>query len=137
MTEKELNGIQSEFNVVLPSAYRNAMLNYPFPKGSWADDCAMPNNAGEVMGMNHLAQTIEIQSLSHHLQIGSDGSESWYFIDLRNDSCPVYTYELETKKVTLEAPDFESWLEQLREVDDEIKRDQIDMARKRWWQWWR
>lgn len=139
MTKHELNKVESLFALKLPQQYRALMLNYPFVDDSWANDCAMPNDPQIVIEMNKDKSFLGkfTQEPSRYFQIGSDGGEFYYYIDLQNPDCPVYAADLETGSFSQEASDFKIWVQQLNNADEEIRLDRIEMSRKRWWQFWR
>ena len=69
--------------------------------------------------------------------IGADGGEEVYFIDCSKDPSPVYVYELETGMTKVEAPNLDGYVQKCRDTELEIKRDEAEMARKKWWQFWK
>ncbi len=139
MTESDLARIESKFAINLPEPYRSVMLAYPFATDSWANDCAMANDLETVMEMNQDRNFLRkfVEDPKQYFQIGSDGGETYYYIDLQNSDCPVYSFDVETGYFKQEAWNFKLWIGQLNDIDEEIRKDKIEMARKRWWQFWK
>jgi hypothetical protein len=70
-------------------------------------------------------------------QIGSDGGEERYYLDLSQTSSPIYSCDLETWTLTQRAEDIQAWIAECQAREEEIQQDELALRRKHWWQFWR
>ena len=133
MTNTDLQRIERELRITLPADYRALMLAYPFPPDSFSAECLLPDSADRLLELAGARENLP----PHSFIIGDDGGEETYFIDVSRQPSPVYVFQLETGKVKEEAAGLDAYVQKCRDADDEIRRDQAEMARKRWWQFWK
>jgi hypothetical protein len=148
MTPSELDRIEEVLGITLPEAYRATMGVYPFDSDATASDCMLPNDAEWVINAN---RGLDRHFLLHHgkgrwvptknhLLIGTDGGEEYYYLDLREKSCPVLAFDLETGNLSVFCDNFERFVCRCREIDDEIEEDERKAAERaegrKWWQFW-
>ena len=139
----DLDRIENLLGVSLPTAYREAMLAYPFSRDHQAAELWMPNDAAIVLDMNRPVPERRLAGEAwpaHLVFIGGDGGEEEFVLDVRAAAAPVFAYELESGHLRALAPDFVAWLTTLRDWQAEIDQDAEAMReaylRKRWWQFW-
>jgi hypothetical protein len=133
MTDIDLQRIEDSLHIKLPADYRSLMLAYPFPPDSLSADCLLPNSVDAVLDHADTGGTLP----PHSFTIGGDGGEEIYFIDLSRQPSPVFVYDLETGKIKEEAPSLDAYVQQCRDTEEELRLDEEEMARKKWWQFWR
>jgi hypothetical protein len=145
MTLEDIKRIEAELEVRLPGDYRALMLAYPFPPDSFTAEFVMPNDAPRLIEINRERSTHELPPYnkdgkmpsSSYFEIGGDGGEESYLIDLAEQRSPVYVYDLETAQLREAASDLQSFVKQCAASDEMIRRDEEFTARKAWWQFWR
>ncbi|HTL59033.1 MAG TPA: SMI1/KNR4 family protein [Candidatus Limnocylindrales bacterium] len=133
MTEADFQRIEEELAIKLPKNYKALMANYPFAPDSFTEEFLLPNSVEGLPGS--AAAGIKLPPSS--FIIGTDGGEQVYFIDWSKESSPVYVFELETGRTKEEAPSLDAYVEKCRDMGLEIKRDEEERARKKWWQFWK
>jgi hypothetical protein len=133
MTTSDLQRIERELGVKLPSDYTSLMAAYPFPSDSFAAESLLPNSADCILELAGARKSLPPNSFI----IGNDGGEEVYFIDLTRHPSPVYVFELETGKAKEHAPHLDAYVHKCADAETEISRDQQHMARKKWWRFWR
>lgn len=79
MTTSELQRIEDHVGFRLPSYYRETLLQYPFPRGSFAEEFLLPDCPEAVLDLNDVVASLGpgVQALF----IGNDGGEERYFVD--------------------------------------------------------
>ena len=116
------------------------MLNYPFPKDSFADEFMLVNNPGAVIGNNDKALIETIDKGVKPFFIGSDGGEKLYYVDLNTKKSEVFVYYLETQKSKMQSKTWNNYLEDIKKTLKEIEEDERAMEErkknKKWWQFW-
>jgi len=145
MTLEDIARIEAELELQLPGDYRALMLAYPFPPDSFTAEFVMPNDASRLIGINRERGTQALPPYngagkvpsSSYFEIGGDGGEESYLIDLAQQQSPVYLYDLETAELREAASDLQSFVKQCAASDEMIRRDEEFTARKAWWQFWR
>ena len=145
MTLEDIARIEAELDVRLPVDYRALMLAYPFPPDSFTAEFLMPNDTPRLIEINRERSTRELPPdnrdgkmlSSSYFEIGGDGGEESYLIDLAQQQSPVYVYDLETNELREAASDLQSFVEQCAASDEMIRRDEDFAARKGWWQFWK
>ena len=138
MTDEDLDRIERVLGLVLPLAYRDLMMHCSFDRGSAANDM-LAVNADVVIQANRRPHDIIRGELPtrDYLWVGSDGSEVYYYIDLRNSSPPVYSFDLETGVLKVFADGLEEFTGRCSEIDREVEEDERRPRTKKWWQFWR
>ena len=142
MTPEDIARIETELEVRLPKDYRALLQAYPFPPDSFTAEFAMPNDATHLIETNRERSTQALPPhnrgrtvpSSSYFEIGGDGGEESYLIDLAQQQSPVYVYDLETNELREAASDLQSFVEQCAASDEMIRRDEDFTARKGWWQ---
>lgn len=133
MTNSDLQRIENELGIKLPADYRSLMLAYPFPPESFSAEQLLPDSAATLLQLAGGSENLP----PHSFIIGDDGGVETYFIDVSRQRSPVYVFQLETGKVQEEAPSLDAYVQKCRDTEDEIRRDQALMAKRKWWQFWK
>ena|ERR1041384_8001648 len=133
MTESDIQRIEKELGITLPDDYKAFMRSYPFQSDSIASENIMDdaNWLIEATGTRHRLFP------PHTFIIGTDGGESTYFLDLSRQPSPVFNFDLETRGITEESPDLQAFVNKCRESEAEVRRDEEEMERRKWWQFWK
>ena len=145
MSENDFLRIERELNLRLPKDYRELMLNYPFSKDSLSADDLLPNDPEVLITHNQVSDLHSLMAMSsnpsvplgNYFSIGSDSSEESYWIDVTSPKSPVYKFALECCDLTIKAANLEEYVKQCWHIEEEIKKDEEYMSRRRWWQFWR
>lgn len=129
MKETAISVLERELSLSLPAAYKSALMKYPFTAGSvseemlvadakWLLEHNRPNDdAVPKSGLRHR----QPPSLSEGLfQIGVDGGELQYYLNVKSSSGEVLEYDLETHRLSQFAQSVEQYLEKIRRIDAEI-----------------
>jgi len=76
----------------------------------------MPNDVEVIIEINEDRNFLSkfVQNPMQYFHIGSDGGESYYYIDLQNPDCPVYSFDLESGRFAKEASNFQLWIVQIQ-----------------------
>ncbi len=144
MTAEDLARIEAELGVRLPADYRALMLAYPFPPDSFTAEFCIPNNATHLIEINRDRVTASLPRYNEerddppasYFEIGGDGGEERYLVDLAQPESPVYVYDLESAELRQAAPGLQAFIAQCVATDDMIRKDEEATAGKRWWQLW-
>jgi hypothetical protein len=145
MTPEDIARIEAELEVRLPADYRALMQAYPFPPDSFTAEFVMPNDATRLIETNRERSTQSLPPYdrgatmpsSSYFEIGGDGGEESYLIDLAQHQSPVYVYDLETDELREAASDLRSFVKQCAATDEMIRQDEEFTVRKEWWQFWK
>jgi hypothetical protein len=123
-TKKDLDKIEKLFNIQLPDYYKSTILNYPFPKGSCAEEYLLPCYPNLIIENNEpsFLESIKIKETKPFC-IGSDGGEEVYYIDLISEKTNVFVYNFERGKSEKYV---HSWAEYLKDVDKTLKEIEED-----------
>lgn len=114
-TGKDLKEIEKLLNMPLPEYYKSTIINYPFPKGSFAEECLLPYYPDVIIENNEFSFLKNIKNtVLKPFCIGSDGGEEVYYIDLNSEKTNVFVYDFETGKSEIYV---NSWAEYLRNVE--------------------
>jgi hypothetical protein len=139
MNESDIRGIETALGGPVPASYRQTMLQYPFPKDSFADEFMLPNQASVVIELN--SEAAVPSGISRAFIVGSDGGEESYCVDAEAPESPVYVFELESGTQKVFAASWSAYLEAIRTTLSEIAADEAAedarKARKVWWQFWK
>jgi hypothetical protein len=94
MTEAELNGIEAALDIVLPSSYRDTMLEYPIPALVGNSDAYLWDDASRLIEENTLLRSGApggVQPWPQHFYcLGRAGGDDVYAIDLRTPNASVW-----------------------------------------------
>jgi len=149
MTPADLDRIESSLGVTLPMDYRGLMQNYPFAAETVAHSSMLIDDPDWVIGAN---RGVDTHFMLHHrqgrwvptrdyLQIGNDGGENCYYLDLRGTPPPVYGFDLEAGTLSVFAADLGDYTRRCTEIDEELAEEERLEAEwlreKKWWQFWR
>ena len=147
MTESDLLRIEHELSVELPQPYASQLRSYPFSGDSYVAESYLWNDPRVLIDSNTDLESIiggakaDVDPHAHMFQIGSDGGEEIYLIDLRHPTSPIYVYDFERGSITEKCPDLEAWLMHCREAEAEVVADEAKMAEiranRRWWEFWK
>ena len=132
MTTSELQRIERELSISLPSDYKSLMTAYPFPPESFAADCLLPDSADKLLEISRDRQKLPPNSFI----IGDDSAEETYFIDVSREHSPVYVFDVETEKVREKAPSLADYIQHCRRTDEELRQYADRVEHKKWWQFW-
>jgi hypothetical protein len=143
MSPAEFTRIETTLAIQLPIGYRTLMGAYPFAPDSFAAECLLPNDADWLIATNRerasnqwSSRDADLLDRRDYLMIGGDGGEEAYLIDLSVTESPVYVYDYETGEVHQRATGLREFVAQCQASDEEIRRDEEEMKRRRWWQFW-
>lgn len=147
MDEAGIARIERELGIQLPRNYAEALIAYPFPEESSTAATLLWNDPRLLIDGNKRAHSIiqgansKVIQRGQLFQIGYDGGEQAYFIDLKQPGSPIYVYDFELRSITEVCAGLESWLLLCRNSEAEIRADEERLARmaanKRWWQLWK
>jgi len=139
MTNEELMKVEGALGIRLPRDLRRLYLDYTFNATSWAGELAMPDDPETLIRLNRadtLLKSLNVANPPGYLCIGTDGGEISYYASLVGDATEVFAADLESGKFELKWASLEEWVADLRATDEEIARDAVEMARRKWWQFW-
>ncbi len=98
MTESDLNLIEKELKLKLPSTYRNFMLDFPIPACTGNDDTELWDNAKRLISENQELRKGMFGGVkpwpNHFFCLGGAGSGCVYALDLRKPDAPVWWVEV-------------------------------------------
>lgn len=118
MKASDLADVETELGVVLPEAYRGAMLAYPLDPTDANSRIALPDDARAVIAFNRfLREQFPDEWPPTYFAVGNGPCGDPYFLDLGTRSAAVWSWDHETHGVTRAAPDFGSWLVVLRSLE--------------------
>ena len=139
-----LDEMEAEFGIVLPPAYRDAMLQYPL-----AGDGQEPLLHADVAVVRAANQCVRERGFrgsdwpSSLFIVGGNQAGDVYFIDLSRDPSPVFavTHEMEGFEPHdidrfVQSQTFSIWVEELVSGQEWFREVQERRRRKRWWQFW-
>lgn len=115
MSEEEINRIERELNVTLPTEYKHAVRNYPVRRDRGTDDSILFDDAEAVIGLNKRYRAGFAGLFpwpSHYFFIGDDGAASCYLLDLTKSPSPVFFADHgNVQSLTIEAANIQAWLD--------------------------
>src|SRR5437867_2513021 len=82
MTPSDIQRIEQELDIILPSDYKALLEGYPFPANTYISDYLLLGDADVLIAAARVFTWLPPNSFV----IGRDGSESTYFIDLSRES---------------------------------------------------
>jgi SMI1 / KNR4 family (SUKH-1) len=147
VNESDIEYLQQALGLQLPNEYRSILQDYPFEDDSDIADSQLWNDSSLLVsgqeGLSEMLQeaTSGQHSASQFFQIGFDGGEELYLIDLNDDSSPVYAYDLEQSAIAVKSSSIDTWVAECRQLEAELLADEMEIARqhteRRWWQFWK
>ena len=147
MTESDISRVEHELSVQLPLSYAGLLRSYPFSDDSYVAESYLWNDPKLLIESNKDLRSIidgaksNVAPHAHMFQIGFDGGEEIYLVDLQHPTSPIYVYDFERGSITEKCPDFDGWLAHCREVEAEVAEDDAKMAEiranRRWWEFWK
>ncbi len=136
MNPGEVKYIEDSLGIKLPDYYKSTILQYPYPKDSFADEFLLPNNPDVVVENNNDCLIEDTKDATPFI-IGNDGGEELYYINVKDKKSNIYVYYLEIKKSEVKS---DTWPDYLREIDENLKEIEDDERvlekNKKWWQLW-
>jgi hypothetical protein len=143
VTSNDLDRIERELGIRLPSDYRALVLTYPVGLGASGLDYELLDDAGQLIAINRLFREqgfFELPWPAHFYSFGGDGNGNEYYLDLRKEPSAVYFADHEGSLYSEQWPSLEAWLTERRqeqaEWQEEARRRAARKASKRWWQFW-
>jgi cell wall assembly regulator SMI1 len=143
VTSDDLDRIEHELGIRLPSEYRALALTYPLGRGPSGPDYELLDDANQIIAINRLFREQGFFGMPwppHFFTFGGDGSGNEYYLDLRKEPSPVYFADHENILAGGEWPSLEAWLaERVAEQaawEAEERQQAARKANKRWWQFW-
>lgn len=95
--QESIEKIEKDLEISLPNDYKKNLVNFPFPKGSYASDL-FANDVDFILEVNKMDWShVDFGSIKPFF-IGTDGGEETYFINTLDNKSPVYSYSIETNK---------------------------------------
>ena len=147
MTQSDVSRIEQELGVQIPHAYATLLREYPFPEDSYVAESYLWNDPEFLIDSNTNLDSIigdaksSVAPRARMFQIGFDGGEQIYLIDLRNPTSPVYVYDFELGSIAEKCQGLDAWIGHCRDVEAEVAADEATMteikANKRWWEFWK
>lgn len=143
MTSGDLDRVEHDLGIRLPSDYRALVLAYPAGLGAGGPDYELLDDASQLIAINRLFREQGFFGLPwppHFFSFGGDGNGNEYYLDLRTEPSPVYFADHEGSLYAEQWPSLEVWLTERREEqaewEEEQRRRAARKAAKRWWQFW-
>jgi cell wall assembly regulator SMI1 len=143
MTSDDLDRIERELGIRLPSDYRALVLTYPAGLGASGPDYELLDDASQLIALNRLFREqgfFDLPWPPHFYSFGGDGNGNEYYLDLRKEPSAVYFADHEGSLYSEQWPSLEAWLTERRqeqaEWEEEARRRATRKATKRWWQFW-
>jgi cell wall assembly regulator SMI1 len=143
VTSEQLDRVERELGIRLPSDYRALVLTYPKGLGSTGPDYELLDDPEQLVAINRRLREVGFFGMpwpAHFFSFGGDGSGNEYYLDLRGEPSPVYFADHEGTLYSAQWPSLEAWLaERLQEQAEWEKEERERAARKaakRWWQFW-
>lgn len=143
MTSYDLDRVERELGVRLPSDYRALVLTYPVGLGKSGPDYELLDDPGQLIAANRLLREEGFFGSpwpAHFFSFGGDGFGNEYYLDLRREPSPVYFADHEGAIDSEQWPTLEAWLaERLREKAEweaETRQRAERKTTRRWWQFW-
>lgn len=141
MNMNELEKIEKILKIKLPIFYKHTVLNYPFKKDSFADECLLPNDVNLVIKNNagSFIKMIMKQDIMPFV-IGCDGGEEVYYLNLNKETSEIFVSSCETNRSEVKFKSWDEYLKNiekaLKEIDEDERLIQERKKNKKWWQFW-
>lgn len=122
--EKKIERIEGDLQVILPQAYRELLLSFPFADDPDPYDWEMFGHVNTIIGENKMYRRDGFfgpQWPAHYLVIGGDGCGNLYFLDLSKGDDVVFfadhdgTSEFDGIDMYEETPNLAEWIAQMKE----------------------
>jgi hypothetical protein len=143
VTSDDLDRIERELGILLPTDYRTLMLTYPAGLGPSGPDYELLDDPIRLIALNRLLREQGFFGLpwpTHFFSFGGDGSGNEYYLDLSRQATPVCFADHEGSLYDEPWPSLQAWLaERLTEHAEwevDVRRRAARRAAKRWWQLW-
>jgi hypothetical protein len=132
MTTSDLQRLERELKISLPSEYRTLMTAYPFPEDSFSADCLLPDNADRLLELSR-----DLQKLPpHSFVIGDDSADETYFLDVSLEHSPVYVFDVQTGEARERFASLDAYVQHCRKTDEDLRRYADRVEKRKWWQFW-
>ena len=132
MTTSDLQRLERELTISLPTDYRTLITAYPFPADSFSADCLLPDSADRLLELSSARQKLP----PHSLIIGDDGADETCFLDASREHSPVYVLDVESGKVRERFASLDGYVQHCRKTDEEVSRYAKRVENRKWWQFW-
>jgi hypothetical protein len=132
MTAADLQRLEKELAISLPTDYKTLMTAYPFPADSFSADCLLPDSADRLLELSSDRQKLP----PHSYIIGDDSADETYFLDASRESSPVYVFEVVSGKVSERFPNLEAYVRHCKKTDENLLRYAARVESRKWWQFW-
>jgi hypothetical protein len=143
VTSDDLDRVERELGIRLPSEYRALVLTYPVGLGTAGPDTQLLDLPEQLIAINRSLRSHGFSGEAwpaHFFTFGGDGHGNHYYLDVRREPSPVYFADHRGTLHSGQWPSLESWLkDQLRERAEgeaEESRQRAPDSAKRWWQFW-
>ena len=132
MTTSDLQHLERELKISLPSDYKSLMTAYPFPPDSLSADCLLPDSVDSLLKISRSRQKLP----PHSFVIGDDSADETYFLDVSQEHSPVFVFDVPTGKVRERFPSLVAYVEHCKETDGKLRRYAKLVENRKWWQFW-
>ncbi len=132
MTTVELERIERELGISLPSDYKSLMTNYPFPADSFTADCLLPNRAARLLEIAGERRKLPPKSFI----IGDDSADQTYFLNASLEHSPVYCFDVPSGTVSQRFADLSAYVRHCEQTDAEVRHYAQRAEKRKWWQFW-
>src|SRR5262245_52137255 len=118
MTASDLASIESALDVTLPAPYRAAMPAYPPTPADVNSQISLQHDARAITTFNRfLRDQFSGKWEPGYFAVGNSPAGDPYFLDLTAESPAVWSWDHESHEVAQEAPDFGSWIDLQRSLE--------------------
>jgi cell wall assembly regulator SMI1 len=143
VTSEDLDRVEHDLGIRLPSEYRALIMTYPLGLGPSGPDYELLDDADQLVAINRLFRQqgfFDMPWPAHFFTFGGDGLGNQYYLDLRKEPSPVYFADHEATLDGEQWPSLQAWLAERvaeqAEVEAEKRARAERKAAKRWWQFW-
>ena len=150
MNKQDIEQIEAELKLKLPSFYSDQMLDYPF-KGWDCEDWMLCNDPQEIIRQNNENRKggfFDTDWPNHFFIIGFDGCGNYYFIDLETNKERVYFADHEShfdpsdpSKLEEIYESMDAYFACIKEVEEDMRSAELNsstsVVKKKWWQFWK
>jgi hypothetical protein len=143
VTSEQLDRVERELDIRLPSDYRALVLTYPAGLGPSGPDYELLDDPEQLISINRSLREEGFFGMpwpAHFFSFGGDGMGNEYYLDLRREPSPVYFADHEGTLDGDRWPSLHAWLaerhQEQAEWEAEERRREARKAAKRWWQFW-
>lgn len=125
--------IEESLQVKLPDDYKALLSLYLHAGGPFADEPMLMTDSQEVIRANQYCCEFVPEG---YFEIGHDGGEIQYYIDLNKENSPVFAFDLETRRVSEEAVNLSEYAERCRLTAEAMSHAGQKMPSRPWWRSW-